>query len=247
MTTVQLLIYNTLRAGGLSRCGALGLMGNWVAESGLEAGRVQGDFSYSRDASRTYTAAVTAGTISLTSFSTDSKGYGLAQWTYPSRKQALHRFWKSSGKALDDPSMQTVFALHELSTDYPALYAFLRTTESLWSAADRVCREYEMPAYNNVDARCRAAQRLEEEINKDDDGLPVPSTWPPRTVDASCTGWPEVILLQALLLCRGYNVLIDGIYGDSLRRKVALFQQAYDLERDGVVGPLTWKALLAAD
>ena len=31
-----LLIYNQLRAAGVSRAGALGLLGNWKAESGLE-------------------------------------------------------------------------------------------------------------------------------------------------------------------------------------------------------------------
>ena len=78
----------------------------------------------------------------------------------------------------------------------------------------------------------------------DEDGLPIPKTWPPRTIDTNCTGWPEVKLLQALLLCHGYNVLIDGIYGEALRRKVALFQDAYDLGNDGIVGPKTWAALM---
>ena len=35
-----LLIYNQLRAAGVSRAGALGLLGNWKAESGLEPGRL---------------------------------------------------------------------------------------------------------------------------------------------------------------------------------------------------------------
>ena len=43
-----LLIFNQLRAAGCSRAGALGLMGNWKAESGLEACRLQNDFSANR-------------------------------------------------------------------------------------------------------------------------------------------------------------------------------------------------------
>ena len=43
-----LLIYNQLRAAGLTEAGALGLLGNWMAESGLEPNRLQGDFTEGR-------------------------------------------------------------------------------------------------------------------------------------------------------------------------------------------------------
>ena len=58
-----LLIYNQLRAAGVSRAGALGLMGNWKAESGLEPCRLQNDFSANRIYPHAYTADVTAGRI----------------------------------------------------------------------------------------------------------------------------------------------------------------------------------------
>ena len=111
-----LLIYNQLRAAGISHAGALGLMGNWMAESGLEACRLQNDFSATRTLSHAYTADVTAGRITRTQFARDQKGYGLAQWTYfnfstgEGRKLNLYDFWKKSGKALDDVSIETAFA-----------------------------------------------------------------------------------------------------------------------------------------
>ena len=77
-----LLIYNQLRASGVSHAGALGLMGNWMAESGLEPWRLQNDFTAGRSLSHAYTADVMAGRISRTQFARDQKGYGLAQWTY---------------------------------------------------------------------------------------------------------------------------------------------------------------------
>ena len=55
-----LLIFNQLRAAGVSRAGALGLLGNWKAESGLEPCRLQNDFSAGRIYSRSYTDDVTA-------------------------------------------------------------------------------------------------------------------------------------------------------------------------------------------
>ncbi len=74
-----LLIYNQLRASGVSRAGALGLLGNWQAESGLEPNRLQNDFSPQRTLSKAYTADVTSGKIPRTQFARDQKGDGLAQ------------------------------------------------------------------------------------------------------------------------------------------------------------------------
>ena len=167
-----LLIYTQLRAAGVSRAGALGLLGNWKAESGLEACRLQNDFSANRIYSRSYTADVTAGRITRAQFARDQKGYGLAQWTYfnfstgQGRKLDLYDFWKKSGKALDDVSMQVFFALHELTTEaqYAGLWQVLRTTNDIWTATDKVCRLYEQPYYCNVDARFRYAKELEAEI-----------------------------------------------------------------------------------
>ena len=58
-----LLIYNQLRASGASHAGALGLMGNWMAESDLEPWRLQNDFTAARTLSHAYTADVMAGRI----------------------------------------------------------------------------------------------------------------------------------------------------------------------------------------
>ena len=96
MTNNALLIYNQLRASGLSEAGALGLMGNWMAESGLEPGRLQGDFTQGRTYSRAYTDDVASGRIGRSQFGRDQKGYGLAQWTYYTRKEDLYDFWNSS-------------------------------------------------------------------------------------------------------------------------------------------------------
>ena len=159
-------IYNQLLASGVTKAGALGLMGNWMAESGLEANRLQGDFNEGRTLSRAYTADVMSGRISRSQFARDSKGYGLAQWTYYTRKEDLYDFWKGSGKALDDVSLQVTFALQELSTqgEYSGLWSVLKTTDDIWTATDKVCRLYERPYYNNVDARYRYAKELEAEL-----------------------------------------------------------------------------------
>ena len=179
-----LLIYNQLLAAGVSRAGALGLMGNWKAESGLEPCRLQNDFSANRIYSHAYTADVTAGRITRTQFARDQKGYGLAQWTYfnfstgQGRKLELYDFWKKSGKALDDVSMQVAFALHELTTEaqYAGLWQILRTTDDIWTATDKVCRLYEQPYYCNVDTRFRYAKEIEAEIAAEENAAPTQNT-----------------------------------------------------------------------
>ena len=272
MTQNALLIYNQLRASGVPHAGALGLLGNWIAESGLEPGRLQGDFSSGRLQSMVYTADVTSGKTSRTQFARDAKGYGLAQWTYYTRKEDLYDFWQSSGTALDDVRMQVKFALHELSSEaeYSGVWATLRTTEDIWTAVDKVCRLYERPYYNNIDARYRYAMELEAELEQVGNTLPaeetetetelvtedpspatspaMESTWPPRTICNGMSG-DDTAVLQAVLAARGYPVhYVDGAFGAYLEDIVKDFQKAAfpdePTEWDGIVGPKTWAKLL---
>jgi peptidoglycan hydrolase-like protein with peptidoglycan-binding domain len=273
-----LLIYNQLCASGLTEAGALGLLGNWMAESGLEPNRLQGDFSQGRLQSKAYTDDVTANRISRQEFARDQKGYGLAQWTYfnfatgQGRKLELYDFWKNSGTALDDVRMQVRFALHELSTEgqYAGLWSLLKTTDDIWTAVDRVCRLYEQPYFNNVDARYQYALTIKEELDRigptpqaeepeqepaqaAEEASPAPaqkaeSFWPPRTICNGMSG-DDTAVLQALLKARGWPVhYVDGAFGAYLEDIVKDFQKSAfpnePQEWDGIVGPKTWGKLL---
>ena len=272
MNTNIMTIYYQLIGAGLTKAGALGLMGNWMAESGCEANRLQGDFTDGRLLSVTYTKDVTAGRISRTQFARDQKGYGLAQWTYFSRKEALYDFWKNSGTDLGDVRMQVKFALHELSTEseYAGLWSVLKTTDDIWTATDKVCRLYERPYYNNVDARFRHAKQLEAELDEAEAApvieepeaaptlanpspAPAPAPtgetlWPPRTICNGMNG-DDTAVLQAVLKARGWPVnYVDGAFGAYLEDIVKDFQKeafpGEPSEWDGIVGPKTWGKLL---
>ena len=250
-------IYNLLRGYGLSEAGALGMLGNWECESGCEPYRVQGDYQASRVISKTYVDAITSGRMSEEKFARDGKGFGLAQWTYPQRKRNLYDFALGCMKPIDSCSMQVDFAMWELQNEYSRLLSYLKTSEAIWDCTDRICREYERPAVNNVQARYEAALRIRKELDLtgtavvsahattegvsiSESTTPKLETWPPRTIDEHCSGWAEVWLLQALLKCRGYNVLVDGIFGDALANKVKQFQRENSLYADGVVGKNTY-------
>ena len=81
-------IWNYFCCKGFSPAGVAGLMGNLYAESGLNPINLQN--TYEKRLGLTdaeYTAAVDSGSYS--NFVRDSAGYGLAQWTYWSRKEAM--------------------------------------------------------------------------------------------------------------------------------------------------------------
>lgn len=252
------IIYNRLLQNGLTEAGAIGMLGNWQAESNCEPSRVQGDFSPYRTASKQYVADVTTGRITRDQFGHDGKGFGLYQLTYFSRKLGYYDFWKQSGKALDDATLQTDYAIIELKRDCPNLYKFLCTTNDIYAATDRICREFERPYHNNVDARYQSALQIKNQIDLSGQSTvgqvkpepestteePKIETWPPRTIDEHCSGWAEVWLLQALLKCHGYNVLVDGIFGESLTHKVKQFQSENGLDPDGAVGNMSWSKLM---
>lgn len=261
-------IYDTLRSCGLTQAAALGMLGNWYCESNCEPQRVQGDFSPYRSISKQYVSDITTGKISRDQFAHDQKGFGLAQWTYFSRKYALYDYWKTSGRTLDDPVLQTVFAMTELFDDFPGLLRFLQTTSDIYTATSRICREFERPAVNNIDARFAAAQRIKAEINLT--GAPAPVSEPDTTPDPEPA--PErrsysitlreirlgdkgttVERLQALLIMRGYDCggtklegreVPDGDFGGATLAAVRDVQLAAGIEVDGVVSSKTMTALL---
>lgn len=255
-------IYNLLREYGISEAGALGMLGNWECESGCEPYRVQGDYQASRAISKAYVNAIVSGVSDKERFATDQKGFGLAQWTYPQRKRNLWDMAKRSGKRIDSVELQVDFAIWELGQAEwcmgEALLPYLKYVTDIESAAYRICHKYECPAVNNVQARYQAALRIRSELDlsgtavveensttqeapdTDDEGIPIPKTWPPRTIDEHCSGWPEVWLLQSLLKCRGFNVLNDGIWGSVMTDKVKQFQTENGLYADGVVGKNTY-------
>jgi hypothetical protein len=97
-------IWNFLKAEGFSDFGVAGLMGNLYAESLLKPTNMENAYEKKLDfTDDSYTKAVDNGTY--TNFVKDAVGYGLAQWTYWSRKQNLLNYAKSKNKSIGDLTM----------------------------------------------------------------------------------------------------------------------------------------------
>lgn len=140
------IIWDFLKKEGFSDFGVAGLMGNLDAESALRPNNLQDTYSRSLGLSDAeYTAKVDNGTY--TNFVRDSAGYGLAQWTYWSRKENLLNYAKSKKKSIGDLEMQLEFLVQELKTSYKnSVYNILVNATTVQQASDVVLMNFERPA-----------------------------------------------------------------------------------------------------
>lgn len=141
-------IWRFLKSQGMTDAGVAGLMGNLFAESGLNPKNLQNTYEKKLGyTDATYTAAVDNGTY--TNFVRDSAGYGLCQWTYWTRKQALYAFCKAIGASIGDLDAQLRFLMKELSESFKGVLGVLMTTTSVREASDIVLLQFERPAKMN--------------------------------------------------------------------------------------------------
>ena len=149
-------IWDFLKAEGFNDFGVAGLMGNLLAESGLRPNNMEDQYqSKLRYNDDSYTRAVDNGTY--TNFVTDVVGYGLAQWTYWTRKQSLLNFARQNNKSIGDLNMQLCFLVKELKELYTnSVYNVLRKATSVLEASNAVLLNFERPA--NMSASVQATR-----------------------------------------------------------------------------------------
>ena len=149
-------IWNYLKSKGLNDYGVSGLMGNLYAESALNSKNLQQTYEkklgFTDDS---YTKAVDNGTYN--NFIKDCAGFGLAQWTYWSRKKNLLNYAKAQNKSIGDLEMQLNFLYKELSENYKSVLNTLQTATSLLQASNAVLLKYERPADQSVTVQNKRA------------------------------------------------------------------------------------------
>lgn len=142
-------IWNGLMADIDNEIGVAALMGNLNAESGLIPYRVQGDYSYPYVYSQEYTANVDSGVISEYDFVHNGPGgggYGLAQWTFYTRKQGLYNMMLSMGVSIGSVDLAIAFLLYELKNSFNDVYNALVNATDIRDASDIVLHQFEAPA-----------------------------------------------------------------------------------------------------
>ena len=149
--------WNYLLGKGFTKIAAAGIIGNLMAETGLKPDNVE-------DASRAeslygdekFTAMIDNGTVTRNEFIQSEKygvpagwhgynyngltyGYGLAQWTDPTRKGNFYDSWigPKKGASIGDLGVQLDFIMTELETDsYSYIKSSINNASSASAAAD---------------------------------------------------------------------------------------------------------------
>lgn len=232
-------IWDFLISKGLNAYAVAGLMGNLYAESALNPKNLQNTSNKKLNMTdEEYTQKVDDGTY--TNFVRDSAGYGLAQWTYWSRKQNLHEFAKSAGKSIGDLGMQLEFLWNELQ-GYKAVINTLKTAKSIREASDAVITGYERPADQSEGAKKKRAEygqvyydrytkltqkengsactvkEFQEWLNeKYSAGLVVDNSYGPKTEAAAVKAWQQAAndILAA-------GLAVDGDFGPKSKAAAA--------------------------
>lgn len=159
-------IKSWLLSHGLTENGTYGLMANIYCESGFRANNLQNSFVKKLGLSdEQYTAAVDSG--EYTNFVRDSAGYGLCQWTFWSRKEALLNFRNQTGRSIGDENMQLEYLMYEFQKKYPTIIQLLTTSNDERECAIRVMLDFERPANQteaNQQKRANYASQLKEDL-----------------------------------------------------------------------------------
>lgn len=134
--------------------GVAALMGNLFAESGIVPYRCEKDNNSTNKflASKNYTKDVDSGVVSENAFVNGGlyegkPGYGLAQWSYYSRKQALYNMWKNGNyDSIGNIDLALAYLKSELETHgYNDTLSVLQNTTDIRAASNHVLFYFENP------------------------------------------------------------------------------------------------------
>lgn len=158
-------IWNFFLDEGFSIYGIAAFMGNLFAESGLDPKNLQNSCEKRLDYTDAgYTAAVDNGTYK--NFANDGAGYGLPQFTFPSRKEAFYKYTKAVGKSIGDLETQLLFMVKEMKKDFKPVYAALKTASDVKTASDLVLKKYEAPKDQSDAVKRKRAEYGQEYFNR---------------------------------------------------------------------------------
>lgn len=185
--TTEKIIWDYFKNRGFTDCGVAGLMGNLYAESALNPKNLQG--SYEKKLNMTdevYTASVDDKTYD--NFVKDSAGYGLAQWTYWTRKRGLLQFANERQTSIGDLEMQLDYLYKELTEEYTSIISVLRTATTVLEASNIILFKFERPANQDetVQAkRCAYGQSYYDKYATKPtvDSESVPSAWAEEAIN----------------------------------------------------------------
>lgn len=142
---------------GLCTAATCGILSNLYYESKYNSEILQiGSLASLSFNNKQYTEAVDNG--SYKDFVCDLTGYGLVQWTLPSRKEALLQYAKKTGRSIGNMEMQLEFFSMEIK-EYKDVWRLIteceNSAEGAYSVGHDVCYYYEQPLKKETDSAIR--------------------------------------------------------------------------------------------
>ena len=135
------LVWSYLKEYGLTDAGAAGLMGNLQVESNMKSVIYENSWKSSLGLTdQEYVDKVNDG--SYTNFVNDQVGFGLAQWTWYTRKQALLDACKGD---IGNLKCQLKYLMYEFETDYKDILLVLKSSTDVTACTLKVMIEFENP------------------------------------------------------------------------------------------------------
>ena len=186
-------IWDALSAVINNDYGVAGLMGNLYAESGLIPGRVENDFTSGYSVSEQYTYKLNNGQVTREEFRNNSippqisggspqygPGYGLAQWTYYTRKYNYYDYFTAGQHGVaGSVQFEVWFLIWELQNDFSGVYNTLVNATSVRQASDKVLHDFENPEQQGTAVeivRAGYSQNLYDAYHGSQPEPPVPPT-----------------------------------------------------------------------
>lgn len=142
-------IWTYLRSLGYTKEGTAAIMGSLYRESGLMPNNLQNSYNATIGLSdQDYTDKVNNGSYSAKRFEDDSAGYGLAQWTFSTRKKDLYNKTVAQGKSVSDLKSQLDLLDSEINSY--GMNDSIRNASNIVDANEAFISKFERPAgYEN--------------------------------------------------------------------------------------------------
>lgn len=243
-------IWDFLSSKGLNDFAVAGIIGNLHAESGLKSNNLENYYESKlgmTDAS--YTEKVDNG--SYTNFVKDAAGYGLAQWTYYTRKQGLYNLAKSKGVSISNLAMQLEWLWTELQ-GYKTVMATAKSATSIRAVSDVVLKDFENPKDKSESVQEKRASYGQSYYNKYAKAGSGSTNVPSNTGNTSSvvpsvassnpnlksgsTGAQVTLLQHDLNYVMKSGLDADGSFGPKTKAALIAFQKKYGLTQDGIYG-----------
>lgn len=217
------IIWSFFKSKGFNDYAIAGLMGNLKAESNLRPDNLQNSFEGRLGSDAEYVKKIDSGRYSKISFANDHAGFGLAQWTWHTRKEALYDYAKKKGTSIADLNMQLEYLWIELQR-YTKTMNVLMNAKSVYEASTIVLTDFEKPANQGNSVRNQRAEYGKEFYNKFSNTVTgIAITKPETEYKVQCGAFgvkANADRLANKLKKAGYNVSVKQI--DTLY-KVAIY------------------------